>query len=70
MLKFYNNKYSKEQMVILQEIVEEAINMALVYSATHKVTRVLDDLTRLNRYLIKCISPVDNFVENVENQNP
>lgn len=69
MLKFYNNKYNKEQLIILQEIIEEAINMALVYSANHKVTRILDDLTRLNRYLIKCISPVENSVENVENQN-
>lgn len=66
MLKFYNNKYNKEQLIILQEIVDEAINMALVYSANHKVTRILDDLTRLNRYLIKCISPVENSVETVE----
>ena len=65
MLKFYKNKYNREQLIILQEIVEESINMALVYSENHNVTRVLDDLTRLNRYLIKCISPVENSVETV-----
>lgn len=69
MLKFYsNNSYNKEQLIILQEIIEESINMALVYSENHKVTRVLDDLTRLNRYLIKRIEDVENSVESVENK--
>lgn len=69
MLKFYcNSSYNKEQLIILQEIIEESINMALVYSENHKVTRVLDDLTRLNRYLIKRIEDVENSVESVENK--
>lgn len=70
MLKFYNNRYSHDELIILQEIIEESINMARVYEPFFKVTRVIDDLTRLNQYLIKCIHPVENSVENVENQNP
>ena len=64
MLKFYSNRYSHGQIVILQEIIEESINMAMAYSYDSKVSRVVDDLTRLNNYLI---SLVDNSVENVEN---
>lgn len=69
MLKFYSNNYNKEQLVIFQEIIEESINMALVYSSNHKVKSILDDLTRLNLYLINCISHVENSVETVKNQN-
>lgn len=66
MLKFYGNRYSHEQIVILQEIIEESINMAMTYSYDSKVSRVVDDLYRLNFYLITL---VENSVENVENQN-
>lgn len=69
MLKFYSKNYNKEQLVIFQEIIEESINMALVYSSNHKVKSILDDLTRLNLYLINCISHVENSVETVKNQN-
>lgn len=69
MLKFYSKNYNKEQLVILQEIIEESINMALVYSSNHKVKSIIDDLTRLNLYLINCISHVENSVETVKNQN-
>ena len=67
MLKFYSNRYSYEQIVILQEVIEESINMAMTYSYDSKVSRVVDDLTRLNNYLI---SLVENSVETVKNQNP
>ena len=65
MLKFYSNRYSREQIIILQEVIEESINMALTYSYGSKVSRVVDDLARLNNYLI---SIVDKPVENVENR--
>lgn len=81
MLKFYGNRYSREQIVILQEVIEESINMAMTYSYDSKASRVVDDLTRLNNYLISLVGkpvenvenyyficPVDKSVETVENR--
>ena len=65
MIKFYSNRYSREQIVILQEVIEESINMAMTYSFDSKASRVVDDLTRLNKYLITL---VDKPVETVENR--